>query len=132
MFINAFVQGSSGVGSYGFSQNSTIQSKINASKQSSSYGRLIIIDTIGRFRFKTDMYFDVESAGEEWVLLSNCNNRLYAVGRSIKDAKVDLEETLNDFLEDYVLCDESELHESGLELRRWFTDNVEVISDDVA
>ena len=78
------------------------------------------------------MYFDVESAGEEWVLLSNCNNRLYAVGRSIKDAKVDLEETLNDFLEDYVLCDESELHESGLELRRWFTDNVEVISDDVA
>ncbi len=46
---------------------------------------------------------------------------------TIDEAKTDLEETLDDILEDYVLCDESDLHESGIELRRWFIDNSRVI-----
>ena len=73
------------------------------------------------------MCFDVESADDGWMLLSNPRIGLYATGRTMEEAEADLEETLGDILEDYVLCDESELHGSGIELREWFTENVEVV-----
>ena len=83
--------------------------------------------TIGRFRFRSDMCFDVESAGDGWILLSNPRIGLHAAGRTMEEAEADLEETLSDILEDYILCDESELHRSGIELREWFMENVEVV-----
>ena len=82
---------------------------------------------IGRFRFRSTLYFDVESADDGWMLLSNPRIGLYATGRTMEEAEADLEETLGDILEDYVLCDESELHGSGVELREWFKENVEVV-----
>lgn len=82
---------------------------------------------IGRFRFRSDMCFDVESADDGWILLSNPRIGLYAAGRTMEEAEADLEETLGDILEDYILCDESELHGSGIEPREWFTENVEVV-----
>ena len=60
-------------------------------------------------------------------MMSNSDVILYAVGRTIEEAKADLEETLGDILEDYFLCDESDLHESGIELRRWFKENVKTL-----
>ena len=75
-------------------------------------------EMIGRFRFRTALCFDVEAAGDGWILLSNPRIGLYAAGRTMEGAKADLEETLGDILEDYVLCDESELHRSGIGLRR--------------
>lgn len=128
MYANAFIQ-SSGAGLYRFVQYPAFQDTFRASSQSSSAGHLVFIDRIGRFRFRTEMCFDVETAGDGWVMLSNPDARLYAVGRTVEDAKDDLEETLGDIMDDYVLCDESELHESGIELRRWFMENVEVISE---
>ena len=82
---------------------------------------------IGRFRFRSDMCFYVEPADDGWMLLSNPRIRLYAAGRTMGEAEADLEETLGDILEDYVLCNESELHGSGIELRKWFLENVEVV-----
>ena len=85
------------------------------------------IGKIGRFRFRSALCFDVESADDGWMLLSKPRIGLYAAGRTMEEAEADLEETLGDILEDYVLCDESELHESGIGLRRWFLENVEVV-----
>lgn len=128
MFVNAFDQICTNVGSYKFSQRSTIGYTFKSLAQSSSTDYFTTIDAVGRFRFKTNMFFDIESAGDGWLMLSNSNSRLYAIGRTIEEAKADLEETLNDILDDYVLCDESELHESGIELKKWFIENVEVIT----
>lgn len=129
MFVDMTIQKSSGSGNYGLIQNSTIQDTFRKTIQSSSTGYLIVIDKIGHFKFKSDMYFDKEAAGEGWIMLSNSNAKLYAIGRTIEEAKADLEETLNDIHEDYVLCDESELHISGIKLRTWFNENVEVLSE---
>lgn len=128
MFANAFDQVCTNVGSYKSGQRSTIGYTFKPSAQSSSTDHFTTIDLIGRFRFKTDMCFDIESAGDGWLMLSNSDSRLYAIGRTIEEAKADLEKTLNDILDDYVLCDESELHESGIELKKWFIENVEVIT----
>lgn len=128
MFANAFDQICTNVGSYKFSQRSTIGYAFKSLAQSSSTDYFTTIDAVGRFRFKTNMFFDIESAGDGWLMLSNSNSRLYAIGRTIEEAKADLEETLNDILDDYVLCDESELHESGIDLKKWFIENVEVIT----
>lgn len=87
----------------------------------------VYFGTIGRFRFRTALCFDVEPADDGWMLLSNSDIGLYATGRTMEEAEADLEETLGDILEDYVLCDESELHESGIGLREWFMENVEVV-----
>lgn len=95
--------------------------------QSSSTDHIAMIDRVGRFKFKSNIYFDIESAGDGWIMLSNSDSRLCAVGKDIEEAKADLEEKLGDILDDYVLCDESELHESGIEVRKWFLKNVEVI-----
>ena len=87
----------------------------------------VYFGTIGRFRFRTALCFDVGPADDGWTLLSNPCVGLYAAGRTMEEAEADLEETLGDILEDYVLCNESELHGSGIELREWFTENVEVV-----
>ena len=100
---------------------------INEVIQPSSTDYIAVIDRVGRFRFKSNIYFDIESAGDGWVTLINSDSRLCAVGKDIEEAKADLEETLEDILDDYVLCDKSELHESGIELREWFLKNVEVV-----
>ena len=95
--------------------------------QSSSTDHIAMIDRVGRFKFKSNIYFDIESAGDGWIMLSNSDSRLCAVRKDIEEAKADLEEKLGDILDDYVLCDESELHDSGIELRKWFLENVEVV-----
>ena len=90
-------------------------------------GQYVCVGTIGRFRFRSVVCFDVESADDGWMLLSNPRIGLYATGRTMEEAEADLEETLGDILENYVLCDESELHGSGIGLRRWFLENVEIV-----
>lgn len=82
---------------------------------------------VGNFWFDPNARFNVESLDNGWIMLSNSDVRLYAVGRTIEEAKADLAETLGDIQEDYVLCDESDLHESGIELRRWFMENVRTL-----
>ena len=128
MFTNEFVHVGTSIGSYKSNQISTIGCTFKTSIQSSSTDYITVIDRVGRFKFKSEMYFDREYAGDGWIMLSNSDSRLYAVGKDIEEAKADLEETLGDILDDYVLCDESELHESGIKLREWFLKNVEVIS----
>lgn len=91
-----------------------------------STGCVISLDSAGRFRFREPLDFHYESIGNEWVVIGNDYVWLHVGGPSLEEAIDDLEETLGDIYEDYVLCDESELHESGLELRRWFIGNVRV------
>ena len=55
------------------------------SNQSSSAGGLVI-DRVGRFWFGSDIPFDMERAGDVWVMLSNTGVDLYAVGRAMADA----------------------------------------------
>lgn len=86
----------------------------------------VTLDAIGRFGFKTPLDSVREPSENGWTLLSNTED-LYAEGPTFAYAVADPEETLEDIYEDYVCCDESDLHGSGMDLKRWFLGNVTVL-----
>ncbi len=89
----------------------------------------ILIGTLGRFRFKSEMRFNVEIERNGCINLVNPESGTYSVGYTIKEAKDALEENLEDYLDKYVLCDESVVEGYGIKIRRWFLDNVEILEE---
>ena len=53
--------------------------------------------SVGNFWFDPNVHFNVESLDNGWIMLSNSDVRLYAVGRTIEEAKADLAETLGTY-----------------------------------
>lgn len=84
-----------------------------------------IVEKLGKFEMKRPLYFDRENNADGSVYLISNEANLYAFGCNIADAEKDLLEELESAWENYVLCDESELHESGIKYRKWLIGNVE-------
>lgn len=86
---------------------------------------MYIVENLGQFKMKRPLYFDMENNADGSVYLKSDEANLYAIGRDMADAKRDLLEELESAWKEYVLCDESELHESGIKYRKWLIENIE-------
>ena len=87
------------------------------------YG-MFTIHTAGRFRIRDGLFMEVTEL-DDGVVLSDSTYRFHSAGRTLGEALVDLGEDMELVWGDYAMADDSELHISGLELKRWALENLE-------
>ena len=75
---------------------------------------------------KKTLGFDVIRNDDGTIYLKNEEAELYGLGNTIQEAESDLLSELQYAWESYVLCNESELHESALKYREWLQNNIEM------
>ena len=85
-----------------------------------------LVDKLGPFTMKKTLGFDVIRNDDGTIYLKNEEAELYGLRNTIQEAESDLLSELQYAWESYVLCNESELHESALKYREWLQNNIEM------
>lgn len=94
------------------------------SQPRSSSADMVAIDSLGPFRMRRTLYFDVRCVGDGIMLYSD-EADLYATGRDMASAKEGLADELRMAWEEYALCDDKELDRAARGYKRWLLENVE-------
>ena len=97
----------------------------------SEYGcgrTMFTIYTAGRFRIRNGLVMEVTEL-DDGVVLSDSTGGFHSCGRTLGEALVDLGEDMELVWEDYAMADDSELHITGIELKRWALENLEPMCD---
>lgn len=90
----------------------------------SSSADMVAIDSLGPFRMRRTLYFDVRCVGDGIMLYSD-EADLYATGGDVASAKEGLADELRMAWEEYALCDDEEMDRAAREYKRWLLENVE-------
>lgn len=85
---------------------------------------MFTIYTAGRFRIRNGLVMEVTEL-DDGVVLSDSTGGFHSCGRTLGEALVDLGEDMELVWEDYAMADDSELHITGIELKRWALENLE-------
>jgi len=88
------------------------------------------LDGLTGFRTIRPVYVTRRDAKDGRIFLTSREANIYSCGRTIDEAKKEFSEILDFAWNEYVLCDENELHESAIPYKKWLMEHFEKVDHD--
>jgi len=94
--------------------------------------RIMTMELEGLTGFRTikPVYVTRKDTKDGRIIITSAEANIYSCGKTIEQAKKEFSEILDFVWDEYVLCDEEELHESAIPYKKWLMEHFEKVDYD--